>query len=50
LKTLCLGIRAHLPEKVPNFYQTQFDPMTYDKTGEYESDFGLDPDGAEILR
>ena len=50
LKTLCLGIRAHLPEKVANFYQTSFDPMTYDKTGEYESDFGLDPDGAEILR
>lgn len=50
LKTLCLGIRSRVSEPIANFYQTQFDPMTYDKTGEYESDFGVDPDGAEILR
>lgn len=50
LRTLCIGIRGRVTERVPNFYQTSFDPMTYDKTGEYESDFGLDPDGAEILR
>ena len=50
LRTLCVGIRSRVTERVPNFYPTQFDPMTYDKTGEYESDFGVDPDGAEILR
>lgn len=50
LRTLCVGIRSRVTERVPNFYQTSFDPMTYDKTGEYESDFGLDPDGAEIIR
>ena len=50
LATLCLGLKDTTAERVPNFYQTTFDPMTYDKTGAYESEFGDDPNGADIDR
>ena len=50
LATLCLGLKDTTAERVPNFYQTTFDPMTYDKVGEYEAEFGDDLNGAEIQR
>lgn len=50
LATLCLGLKDTKGERIQNFYQTQFDPMTYDHVGEYESDFGDDLNGAESLR
>ncbi len=49
LATLCLGIKDTTTERIQNFYQTDFDPM-HDRVGEYESDFGDDLDGAEIVR
>lgn len=50
LATLCLGLKDTKVERVANFYQTQFDPMQYDKEGYYESEFGDDPVGTEIRR
>ena len=50
LATLCLGLKDHTVERVANFYQTQFDPMAYDKAGYYETEFGDDPLGTEIVR
>ncbi len=49
LSTLCLGLKDTAPVRVANFYQTAFDPMK-DREGDYETEFGDDPLGAEILR